>query len=111
MTSFEFGDVVLVAFPFSDLQRTKQRPAVLISSAAFNAAQSDVVIAAITSQTDLARALSARISDWRSAGLLRESTIKPTITSIEKRLILRTLGKLVAVDKVRLRDMLTSLLG
>jgi mRNA-degrading endonuclease toxin of MazEF toxin-antitoxin module len=34
-TGYEFGDVVLVPFPFTDQSTTKQRPAVIISSAAY----------------------------------------------------------------------------
>ena len=37
-TGFEFGDVVLVVFPFTNQQGAKQRPAVVVSSAAYQQA-------------------------------------------------------------------------
>jgi mRNA interferase MazF len=33
MTAYEFGDVVLVPFPFTDQSTTKRRPAVVVSCA------------------------------------------------------------------------------
>ncbi len=48
--SLRFGDIVLVPFPFSDQTAIKRRPAVVISSPAYNLARPDVVIMAITSQ-------------------------------------------------------------
>lgn len=35
MTLYEFGDVVLVGFPFTNLQTVKKRPAVIVSSHAY----------------------------------------------------------------------------
>ena len=52
MTAYKRGDVVLVPFPFSDQTTTKKRPAVVISSDAYNNISSDIVIMAITSQTE-----------------------------------------------------------
>ena len=49
MTLFEFGDVILVPFPFSDQSTSKKRPAVVISSAAYNAERPDLIIMAVTS--------------------------------------------------------------
>jgi len=49
-TSYEFGDMVLVAFPFTNQQGSKQRPAVVISSQAYNQNKPDVILMAITSQ-------------------------------------------------------------
>jgi mRNA interferase MazF len=47
---YEFGDVVLVRFPFTNQMAFKQRPAVVISNRAYNTARPDAVIMAITSQ-------------------------------------------------------------
>jgi mRNA interferase MazF len=49
-TSYRRGDVVLVPFPFTDLSSAKQRPALVVSTDAFNAIRDDVLVAAITSQ-------------------------------------------------------------
>lgn len=50
MTAFRRGEVVLVAFPFTDLTTAKMRPALVVSSDAFNSRSLDVIVAAITSQ-------------------------------------------------------------
>ena len=50
LSSFSFGDVVLVPFPFTDQSGTKKRPAVVVSSHSYNTNRSDIVIMAITSQ-------------------------------------------------------------
>jgi mRNA interferase MazF len=47
---FEFGDLVLVPFPFTSQAASKKRPAVVVSSSAYNASRLDVVVMAITSQ-------------------------------------------------------------
>lgn len=47
---FEFGDVVLVPFPFTSQTASEKRPAVVISNAAYNRAKPDLVVMAITSQ-------------------------------------------------------------
>jgi mRNA interferase MazF len=48
--SYSFGDIVLVSFPFTDQSAAKKRPAVIISSPAYNDAQPDLIIMAVTSQ-------------------------------------------------------------
>ena len=53
MTRFEFGDVLLVPFPFTDQSATKKRPAVVISSEPYNTGRPDLIIMAITSQLRL----------------------------------------------------------
>lgn len=49
MTPFEFGDIILVPFPFTDQTTSKKRPAVVISSSTYNTARPDLIIMAVTS--------------------------------------------------------------
>ncbi len=51
------------------------------------------------------------ITEWKEAGLVKSSTIKPILTTIEKRLIIRTLGQLKQPDSLLLRDALKAILG
>ena len=50
MMNYNFGNVVLVPFPFTDQSNKKQRPAVVISSTKYNSERPDLVIMAITSR-------------------------------------------------------------
>lgn len=111
MILYETGDVVLVNFPFSDSLSTKKRPSVIISSNYYNALLLDVLIIAITSQKQFSLGQAeCFISDWEKAGLLKPSTIKPAIATIEKKLILKKLGRLTTDDLIVLKNNLKFLL-
>ncbi|MEG4170267.1 MULTISPECIES: type II toxin-antitoxin system PemK/MazF family toxin [unclassified Microcoleus] len=86
MMSYNFGEVVLVPFPFTDQTTNKKRPAVVISSDVYNAEYPDRTLMGITSQVSSSPKVGdIIITDWRSAGLLKASMIKPVIiTTIEK---------------------------
>ena len=47
---FEFGDVVLVPFPFTSQTASKKRPTVVVGNRAYNTARPDVVVMAVTRQ-------------------------------------------------------------
>jgi mRNA interferase MazF len=51
------------------------------------------------------------ITGWKDAGLLKPSAIKPIITTIEKGLILRKLGRLGEEDQQALLSVLRTILG
>jgi len=51
------------------------------------------------------------LQDWRAAGLLKPSAIKPVITTIEKRLVIKTMGRLKANDSTALKESLRTILG
>ena len=111
-TTSSFGDVVLVPFPFTDQTATKKRPSVVVSSAAYNKTRPDVILMAITGRlSGYSRIGEVSVSDWKSAGLLKASTIKPILTTIEKSLIIRTLGHLRQEDLLTLNEALTVILG
>ena len=106
MTIYERGNIILVPFPFSDQSAIKKRPAIVISSDDYNESSPDIIIMAITSRTEQAIYIGeCFIENWQDAGLLRPSTTKPAISTIEKSLILKKLGRLspsdlIAIDKV-----------
>ena len=112
MTPFEFGDIILVPFPFTDQSTTKKRPAVVVSSSAYNAERPDLIIMAVTSQIKPASIIGEIIiQDWQPAGLLKPSAIKPVITTIEKSLVIKTMGHLEKNDQKSLQDSLNLILG
>ncbi len=49
-TSFDFGDVVLVTYPFTNQTDARQRPAVVVSSSLYDRKRLDVVLMPVTSQ-------------------------------------------------------------
>jgi len=112
MTPFEFGDIVLVPFPFTDQSATKKRPAVIISSNAYNSERPDLIIMAVTSQIKPTAIIGEVIvQDWQGAGLLKPSAIKPVITTIEKPLVIKTMGRLKDNDRIALQESLKVILG
>ena len=112
MTDFEFGDIVLVPFPFTDQSAAKQRPAVVISSEAYHHARPDILIMAITSQVRSRLAMSeVAIAHWKEAGLIKPSVFKPLLATVERTLVRRKLGHLEPDDLQALRDLLVKILG
>jgi mRNA interferase MazF len=109
---FAFGEVILVPFPFTDQPGTKRCPAVVVSSTSYNARRRDIVIMAITSQVRQPLGYGeAMVADWQSAGLLKESVLKPVLTTIEQRLVLRVMGRLAVNDVAALRDIVRAVVG
>ena len=112
MTGSEFGDLVLVPFPFTDQTTTKRRPAVVVSSDRYHRERADLLILAVTSQARPAAGVGeVTIAKWKEAGLLRPSVLKPVLATIERGLVLRKLGRLGQEDRAALRKALEEILG
>jgi mRNA interferase MazF len=74
MTSYKFGVVVLVPFPFTDQKSSKKHPAVVISSDVYHHQRPDLILIAVTSQVRPSTLIGEMtITDWREAGLLKPS--------------------------------------
>jgi mRNA interferase MazF len=109
---YSLGDIVLVPFPFTDQTGTKKRPAVVVSSAAYHRERVDLVVMAVTSHVRPKLGYGeVALASWRKAGLLKASVVKPVLTTIERRLVLRRLGRLGEEDRAALRAALRGLLG
>lgn len=111
-TSYSFGDIILVPFPFTDQSGTKKRPAVVISSAGYHQARRDVLIMAVTSQARPAGVMGeVQVKDWKGAGLIKPSVIKPIITTVEQMLVIRRLGQLKKDEQEALRKAIGQIVG
>ena len=117
MTAYNFGDVILVPFPFTDQSQAKQRPAVVVSSARYNTERPDLILMAITAWSGCARrppsAKPRIVQHWQAAKLLKPSAIKPVFTTLDKRLVRKSLGRLRArrPDRAALKAAVQLILG
>jgi len=111
-TGYRFGDVTLVPFPFTDQTATKQRPAVVVSSQAYHQQRRDLIIMAITSQVKGPVGVGEFvIAGWEGAGLLKASVAKPVLATIERKLVIKRLGRLKDADLASLQSTLRAILG
>ena len=109
---FEFGDVVLVPFPFTSQASSKQRPAVVVSSRSYSDERPDLIMMAVTSQLRPSPAFGeVWLRQWRAAGLLKPSAVKPVIATLEQRLVIRSLGALAIEDQNALRRIMSTIIG
>jgi mRNA interferase MazF len=109
---YQFGDIVLVPFPFTDQSTTKQRPAVVVSSTAYNRARRDVILMAVTSQVRGGNVFGETlVQDWQVAHLLKPSAIKPIFATLQQDFVIKSLGKLSQRDAHSLKEAIGSILG
>ena len=91
------GDVVLVPFPFTNLQQTKLRPAVVLWA---DANSQDITLCFVSSQNtsnlNLGEfILSSSDPEFFETGLKVDSKVRVTrLVTVERKLITRRLGKL-----------------
>jgi mRNA interferase MazF len=112
MTTYEFGDVLLVPFPFTDQSASKKRPAVVVSSSAYHADHINLVLMGVSSQlTGSLRLGEVLVSDWKRAGLIGPSVVKAVLTTIERKLVVRKLGALSNVDRREVERALRTILA
>jgi len=107
---FEFGDIALVPFPFTDQRTLKRRPAVVVSTQRYNRGCPDIILMAVTSQPGTG-GLGVPIGGWQEAGLVAPSALKPVIATIEKTLVIKKLGRLPEADRNSLSSLLSDILG
>ena len=105
MTAF---DVVVVPFPFTERAATKRRPALVISNGRFNADHGQVVLAMITSAVDTDWPSDTPIRDLKGAGLRAPSVVRLKVFTLDRRLVLRRIGRLGTKDKKAVRGTVES---
>lgn len=103
--TYLFGDVLLLTFPFSDASGSKRRPALTL----LDTGDADVLVALISSHPARDN-YDISLRDWQAAGLLLPSVIRiHKVATLEKSLILRSLGQVSEYDQKRVSQGLNSL--
>jgi mRNA interferase MazF len=101
--SLEFGDIVLLKFPFTDGQNHKKRPALVLND--FN--DGDIIVCRITSQIYKTRQ-DVLIHDWEIAGLKLPSRVYK-IATLEKEMVERVMGKIDVSTRNKVKKIIKSL--
>jgi mRNA interferase MazF len=105
MTSFQPGDVLLVAFPFTSGGQTKQRPALVL----LDTGDDELVVARVTTQA-YQTPHDVFLTDWRRAGLLAPSVVRlHKVATLAKSRISRRLGRLETGDRQKIAALLPHL--
>ena len=100
MQKFRSGEIVLVKFPFANLEEVKRRPALVL----LDSGDDDILVARITSQPRQT-AFDMEISQWKQAGLLLPSIARlDKLASLEKKIVEKSLGILSSTDWMKVKE-------
>jgi len=111
MTDYKQGDVILVRFVFTDDSGTKRRPAVIISSDEYHRQRREIIISAITSNTERILFGDYLLSGWKEAGLLFPSVATAITRTVKQSMIERRLGSMLIDDLHSFQDRLRNAIG
>ncbi len=99
MTVYDPYNVVVVPFPFTDKAKQKPRPALVISSRAFNTNQGHVILLMITTAALTKWPSDIPIADLANAGLTAASVVRFKCFTLEESLVTRKIGALSGPDR------------
>ena len=112
------GDVVLLAFPFSDGRGMKVRPALVVQTDGNNKRLTNTIVAMITSATARAHKEPTQLRidlhspAGKASGLLHDSTVKcENLFTVEQPAIVKIIGHLPEGEMTKIDRCLCAALG
>ncbi|MEM9264442.1 MAG: type II toxin-antitoxin system PemK/MazF family toxin [Cyanobacteria bacterium P01_F01_bin.13] len=108
MPNYSKNDVVLVRYPFTDLSRSKVRPAVVVNPPHTS---QDLLLVALTSKTGNLLSGEFQLTGWSQAGLNVPTAVKRGLFTIRADLVLKKIGQLTRDDSEQLKQSLRLWLG
>ncbi|MFH0775028.1 MAG: type II toxin-antitoxin system PemK/MazF family toxin [bacterium] len=108
MHNYSKSDVILVHYPFADLSTSKVRPAVVVSAPHIS---EDVFVVPLTSKIISLLPGEFVLMYWVDAGLNVATAVKRGIYTVNRRLIIKKVGNLSALDAKSLENSLREWLG
>lgn len=105
-------DIVLIPIPFTDLASQKKRPAIIISSDAYNQTNEDIVVVALTSNIETRNFTIILTSNDLENGTLKViSMIRvDKIYTLNKSIVLKTFGQVKPDILIKIRDLFLKLI-
>lgn len=100
MTIYDPFDVVVVPFPFTDKAKQKPRPALAVSSRAFNIGHQHVILLMITTAARMQWPSDVPITGLSDAGLLAASVVRLKCFTLEESMVTRKIGALSGPDRI-----------
>jgi mRNA interferase MazF len=105
MDRLNFGEIVLLKFPFTDGKTFKKRPALIIND--FD--DGDIIVCRITSQIYMSKN-DVFIDDWQKSGLKLPSVIRiHKLATLEKDMIEIIMGQIDEETKNKIRTIISKL--
>lgn len=100
MTNYNSGEIVLVKFPFTNLEEDKKRPALVMHQILLSEREYLITVAMITSRVEgLEIDGDCSIADWEKSGLLHPSLVRLSkLATVDGALIQKKLGILSKND-------------
>lgn len=99
--SYKPFEIILIDFPFADLDTTKKRPALVLSTVSATEHYSLLIVAMISSNLDGKKLVGDMVVKyWKEAGLLHPSRLRlAKLVTADSTLVLKKLGVLEKSDQ------------
>jgi mRNA-degrading endonuclease toxin of MazEF toxin-antitoxin module len=114
-TTYSDGQLVVVSVVFSDQTGAKRRPALVVSAKRFHHRLRDLIVCPVTSQPQYFNRPGPGdhpLRRWESVGLRYPSTARLSkLLAVDKKIILRILGRISAEDLRRVKAGLREAFG
>ena len=102
------GLVVYCRYPFSDIERSKKRPAVVVSREDYQLRYGDVIAIPLTTKEQPPDCYA--LKHWAEVGLPKRTWVKPILATLFRERIVSELGELSEVDYAEVLSMALSLI-
>lgn len=103
---YEPHSIVVVPFPFTDKDKTKRRPALVLSSLEHQEQTGHITLLMITSAKNSTWYSDYLIKHLATTGLTASSVIRQKIFTIDSRLLLEVIGKLDLEEQIVINRLL-----
>lgn len=102
MMTYNFGDILLIRFPFTDQLRVSKRPALVL----YDGGDLDIFLCRVPTRPYFSLA-DLDIDSWKETGLLKKSYIRlGKMATLQKDMVDKKLGELLSGDLTKIKQIL-----